>query len=276
MSTTDNNGSDNSTGENCLGSWDKGKKRQNSAERQVQELEEAEEFERKAAEARAAAEEALSPEEREERRRAEEADSLVLVQWLQAYKDETRHRIQEALKSVMHTETLCRLISERKATDHEKAETMELLGQGESPNTDDVVDEELNSGDESTDPEADPKEVEGMKKWKQGLMKGKKPRKNAKIPDEELEWGFHLEGGASQSTNLTELTENSSLQSLPQKRRRVPRGEEHTVPSLLAVQGKEDWLPICDQGHSEHSQEHDHKQFELPGTLGWFRSFDSG
>jgi polyribonucleotide nucleotidyltransferase len=98
----------------------------------VQELEEAEEFERKAAEAHAAAEEALSPEERE-KRRADKANSLALVQRLQAYKDETKHQIEEALKSVTHAEMLHCLISEGKATDHEKAETVELLSRGESP-----------------------------------------------------------------------------------------------------------------------------------------------
>jgi hypothetical protein len=124
----DNNGSDESTGRELPRAWHKGKQRQNSAERQVQELEEAEEAERLAVEARAAAEEALTPEEREERRRAEEADSLALAQRLQEYKVETRCQIVEAKKSVACAEALRRLISAGKATDHDKAETVELLG----------------------------------------------------------------------------------------------------------------------------------------------------
>ncbi|KAJ7733082.1 hypothetical protein B0H14DRAFT_3517444 [Mycena olivaceomarginata] len=125
---SDNNGSDRSTGRERPSRWDKGKKHQNSAERQVQELEEAEEAERQAVEARALAEAALTPEEREERRRAEEVDSLVLAQRLQEYKDEMKHQIKEAKKSVAHAEALRHLISKEKATDHDKAETVELLG----------------------------------------------------------------------------------------------------------------------------------------------------
>jgi hypothetical protein len=181
----------------------------------VQELEEAEEAERLADEARAAAEEALTPEEREERRRAEEADSLALAQRLQEYEVETRRQIVEAKKSVTHAEALRRLISAGKAIDHDKAETVELLGQGELPDANDVPDEDLNSDDESTDPEAGPKIVEGTKKRKWGSTKAKKPRKNARIPEEKLVWGFHPEGGASQFANLTELTEFSGLPSLP-------------------------------------------------------------
>ncbi|KAJ7318069.1 hypothetical protein DFH08DRAFT_820094 [Mycena albidolilacea] len=91
----DNNGTDQSIGENHQSLWDEGKKHQNSAKCQVQELEEAEEFERKAVEARTAAQAALSPEEREKRKKAEEADSLALAQRLQEYKYETRCRITQ-------------------------------------------------------------------------------------------------------------------------------------------------------------------------------------
>jgi hypothetical protein len=161
---SDNHGSDESTGGELPRGWHKGKRRQNSAERQVQELEEAEEAERLADEARAAADEALTPKEREERRRAEEADSLALAQRLQEYKVEMKRQIVEAKKSVARAEALRRLIRAGKATAHDKAETVELLGRGESPNTNDVPDEDLDSDDESTDPEAGPKIVEGTKK----------------------------------------------------------------------------------------------------------------
>jgi hypothetical protein len=60
--------------------------------------------------------------------------------------------------------------------------------------------------------------VEGMKKRKQVSTKAKKVRKNARIPEEKLIWGFHPEGGASQFANLTELTEFSSLRKLPRSR----------------------------------------------------------
>ncbi|KAJ7894463.1 hypothetical protein B0H14DRAFT_2559246 [Mycena olivaceomarginata] len=105
-------GSDNSTSENRPSLWDKGKKCQNLAEHQLQELEEVEELERKLAEEHAAADEVLLPEEREEKRRAEEADSFALTQRLQAYKVETRHQIREVEKSVACAEALRLLISE--------------------------------------------------------------------------------------------------------------------------------------------------------------------
>ncbi|KAJ7308594.1 hypothetical protein DFH08DRAFT_975190 [Mycena albidolilacea] len=188
---SDNHGSDESTGGDLPRGWHKGKKRQNSAKCQVQELEEAEEAERQAVEARALAEAALSPEEREERRRVEEADSLALCQQRPLeYEVETKRQIAEAKKSVARAEALRRLISAGKAMDHDKAETVELLGRGESPDANDVPDENLDSDDESTDPDAGPKMVEGTKKRKRGSTKGK----NARIPEDKLVWGFHPEG----------------------------------------------------------------------------------
>jgi hypothetical protein len=252
---SDNHGSDESTGRELPRGWHKGKRRQNSAERQVQELEEAEEAERLAGEARAAVEEALTPEEREERRRAEEADSLALAQRLQEYEVETKRQIAEAKKSVARAEALRRLISTGKATDHDKAETVELLGQGELPDANDVLDEDLDSGDESTDPEAGPKMVEGTKKRKRVSTKAKKVRKNARILEEKLIWGFHLEGGALQFANLTELTEFLSLRELPRSRRRVPCGEKCAIPGLFWLQEEENRVPVRDQGRPERLQE---------------------
>ncbi|KAJ7694679.1 hypothetical protein B0H14DRAFT_2650933 [Mycena olivaceomarginata] len=213
----DNNGSDESTGGELPRAWHKGKQRQNSAERQVQELEEAEEAERLAVEARAVAEEALTPKEREERRRTEEADSLALAQRLQEYEVENEAPNRRG---------------EKESTDHNKAETVELLGRGESPDANDVPDEDLDSDDESTDPEAGPKIVEGTKKRKRGSTKAKKARKNARIPEEKLVWGFHPEGGASQFANLTELTEFSSLRELPRSWQRVPCGQKTRLTRL--------------------------------------------
>ncbi|KAJ7822511.1 hypothetical protein B0H14DRAFT_2598542 [Mycena olivaceomarginata] len=180
---SDNHGSDESTGGELPRGWHKGKKHQNLAEHLVQELEEAEEAER------------LADEARRKGGGPEEADSLALAQRLQEYEVETKRQIAEAKRSVARAEALRRLIRTGKATAHDKAETVELLGRGESPDANDVPDEDLDSDDESTDPEAGPKMVEGTpKKRKRVSTKAKKVRKNARIPEEELVWGFHPEG----------------------------------------------------------------------------------
>ncbi|KAJ7794561.1 hypothetical protein B0H14DRAFT_2621764 [Mycena olivaceomarginata] len=125
---SDNNRTDASNGDKCPLAWFKGKNWVNSAELQVQELEEAE---RKLA---------LAWRRGNGRK---EADSLVLVQRLQAFKDETKCQIREARGVADCAQTLRLLIEQGKAMDHEKAETVELLGRGELPDADDVPDEEL-------------------------------------------------------------------------------------------------------------------------------------
>jgi hypothetical protein len=97
--------------------------------------------------------------------------------------------------------------------------------------------------------------MEGTKKRKWGSTKAKKARKNVRIPEEKLVWGFHPEGGASQFANLTKLTEFSSLRELPRSWRRVPCGKKHAVPGLLWVQEEENRVPIRDQTRPECPQE---------------------
>ncbi|KAJ7353491.1 hypothetical protein DFH08DRAFT_805037 [Mycena albidolilacea] len=109
----DNNGSDKSTDENHLSMWQKGKKRQNSAEHQVQELEEAEEMEKKLAEAR--------PVHVHQR-----ASEIVCLSRSGRVEEERVGGVQlddleQAEKSVTCTEVLRLLISEGKAMDHDKA-----------------------------------------------------------------------------------------------------------------------------------------------------------
>lgn len=68
---------------------------------------------------------------------------------------------------------------------------VELLGRAELPDAKDVLDEELESDNKSTGLEADSKQAEGSKKRRS--VKEKKPQKNRKIPDDELERGFSQE-----------------------------------------------------------------------------------
>ncbi|KAJ7318083.1 hypothetical protein DFH08DRAFT_971559 [Mycena albidolilacea] len=199
FTNSDNNGTDSSTGENHPLGWFKGKKQANLAGLQVQELEEQEELEKKLEMARVEALAALLPEEWEERRKTDEAVSLALMQWLQEFKDETEHQICEAKESLNCTQTLHLLIKQGKATNFEKAGTVELLRPAEAPDAKDVPDEELELDDESTDLEADLKEVDGSRKWKWGSVKGRKPWKDRRVSDDELEWGLSPEGGVSQS-----------------------------------------------------------------------------
>jgi hypothetical protein len=95
------------------------------------------------------------------------------------FEDETRCQIREANESVECARTLCLWIKQGKATDYNKAETVELLGRAEPPDVEDVPDEEFKSSDESMDPEADLKEVEGTRKRKQGSVKERKPQRNS-------------------------------------------------------------------------------------------------
>jgi hypothetical protein len=122
---------------------------------------------------------ALSPEEWEE---------LVLAHQLEVFEDDTERQIREAKESIEHAWTLGLLIEQGKATNYEKVETVEFLGPAESLDAEDVPDEELESGDESMDPEADPKEVQGTRRRKQGSVKEKKPWTNRKVSDFQLEW----------------------------------------------------------------------------------------
>ncbi|KAJ7834734.1 hypothetical protein B0H14DRAFT_3461900 [Mycena olivaceomarginata] len=150
------------TAYHCFGGF-KGKKQASSAELQVQEFVEQEESEKRPEKARIEKIVVLSPEDREEMRKADEATCLVLTQQ-QAFEDEMEHQIWEAKESIKCIWALRLLIEQGKATDYEKAEMVELLGRAKSPDVEDVLDEELELGDESMDPEADPKEVEGTRK----------------------------------------------------------------------------------------------------------------
>jgi hypothetical protein len=141
------------------------------AEHQVQELEEQEELEKKLEKVCAEKITALSPEEREEMRKADEAMSLALAQWLQAFENEMEHQVWEAKVGVECARMLHLLIEQGKATDYKKAETVELLRRAESPDVKDVPDEELKLDGESMDSEVDPKQVEGTRKQKQRSVK---------------------------------------------------------------------------------------------------------
>ncbi|KAJ7876490.1 hypothetical protein B0H14DRAFT_2568203 [Mycena olivaceomarginata] len=190
---------DNNNWEKCLLGWFKGKKKANSAELQVQELEEQEELEKRLEMARTEKIAALLPEEWEELQKADEAAGLALAQRL--------CQIREANESVECAQTLCLRIEQGKATDYNNTETVELLGRAEPPDAEDVPDEELELSDESMDPEADLKEVEGTRKRKQGS----------------LEWGFSREGACEnchkQGKNCL-VTKNDQYQAYQQCRQK--------------------------------------------------------
>ncbi|KAJ7804671.1 hypothetical protein B0H14DRAFT_2612094 [Mycena olivaceomarginata] len=146
----DNNGSDNHGSDRVhrRGSPERMAQGARSAKirpkRQVQEVGRRRRGERAGGGKRAALAEARwSPEEREERRRVERGrtDLCHSRSDCKRYEVETKRQIAEA----------------KKTTDHDKAETVELLGRGESPDANDVPDENLDSDDESTDPDAGPK-----------------------------------------------------------------------------------------------------------------------
>ncbi|KAJ7809736.1 hypothetical protein B0H14DRAFT_2607889 [Mycena olivaceomarginata] len=234
---SDNHGSDESTGGDLPRGWHKGKKRQNSAERQVQELEEAEEVERQAVEARALAEAALSPEEREERRRST--------------RFETKRQIAEAKKSVARAEALRRLISAGKATDHDKAETVELLGRGESPDANDVPDENLDSDDESTDPDAGPKMVV--------LMEMKRPR-NQSTPASQRPASVLTPEPEEDADGEMDVDENDPEENRPE--------EDH--PETSHSSHIQEWLAGLEPAEIAQSEDTGDMELDGPGEFGPF------
>jgi hypothetical protein len=103
-----------------------------------------------------------------------------------------QHRVAE---NVLCAHQLQLKMEKGKATDYDMAKVVDLLGQDKSPDAKDVLDEELESDDESMDPAMELKPVEGSKKQKRRTVMEGKPQKNRKILEEELEWHFSPEGG---------------------------------------------------------------------------------
>ncbi|KAJ7860075.1 hypothetical protein B0H14DRAFT_3446265 [Mycena olivaceomarginata] len=148
-----------------------GKTQATSVKLQVQEWEEREEQEKAAAEYK-------------QWLKAEEVATLHYAKELQESMAKEQHRVAE---NVLCAHQLQLKMEKGKATDYDMAKVVDLLGQDKSPDAKDVLDEELESDDESMDPAVELKPVEGSKKQKRRTVMEGKPQKNRKILEEELE-----------------------------------------------------------------------------------------
>ncbi|KAJ7333262.1 hypothetical protein DFH08DRAFT_966097 [Mycena albidolilacea] len=177
---------------------DKGKQRQTSPERDVQEYEEQLEREKQEAEERAAAAEAnQTPHERLHL----EAANLETARWMQELVEEwtkdikeAQRNVEEAQRNIEHVEELHAKITVGTATPNDMVEAADLLRCGVSPDDDDVADAPCNSEDESS--------VEGeekAKKIKCGLLpESQKRRPNVRLQHiREYEKEFGMQEGSS-------------------------------------------------------------------------------
>ncbi|KAJ7348133.1 hypothetical protein DFH08DRAFT_808887 [Mycena albidolilacea] len=151
---------------------DKGKNRQTSPERDIQEYEEREAREKQEAlELAAAAEAELTPHERarlvatnrETARRMQE----LAVEWSRDI-EETEKNIREAKQNVERVEELRAKIAAGEATADDMVEAADLLRRGESPDDDDIPDAPCDSEDQSSEYE---------KASKGGLKRKRKAKK---------------------------------------------------------------------------------------------------
>jgi hypothetical protein len=177
---------------------DKGKKRQTSPERDVQEYEEQQAKEKQEAEERAAAMEAdLTPHERA-RLVAANHETARRMQELAA---EWTRDIEEAQKNVERVEELRAKIAAGTAMPDDMVEAADLLRRGVSPDDDDIPDAPCDSEDESSEEEE--KAKVGMKrkraakkterKWVErkteaGTEKRRRGRKAKVVDEPSPEW----------------------------------------------------------------------------------------